>query len=965
MQITNKLINIQKSNPVSFNNSVEKKDNSPVITNTNFADARLSFMGETTSAALKSIAFAAKPEGYKKIGKIETPFLKGGHVYELNNGQKVIVIPKPGPTTINTYVKVGSMNEPDDIGGISHYIEHSLFNGSEKLKPNQFIEDLAKMGADYNANTWYGRTCYFVSTSSKDSQTLDKIVDMHADMIQHPTFTLDMIEKEKDIVISEIKRRKDNPGGKIFEKLVTNLFNIDSSLEAGMTLGSTKNIKNLTSATVYEYYDKWYTPNNMTTVIVGDVNPHQAIKLASKYFDKPAKHVENENKFYMELKPIQKTVREDLTSPQLNTANVVIAFSGPKNNDVKEAITSEALTMFLSGYKGTKLNKALKPLNTEPSVGILALSPKLNDPQIIYIETKFKPGDEEKGLEIIRQNLQDTAENPPSEKEMEIVKNKLADNLNRISESSSAISNFVGESQTINGTISGYTDSLGIINSLTPQDIQNAARKYLDMDKASIVVGHPETAPTEKSNVVSFTGRLKNNSIGNITEHNLSNNVHLVLNDNPDAIRSSAVITFAVDNLPDAKPGVVEILETMMAKGTKKHSEDELNDLLDINCLTMGSAEKGGNMSPFAGNGSIGVDINCLDKKLPLALDVAKEILLKPSFTEEKFNDAKEEIILKINSEPKSASDRAMETLFSDHPNKNTNRAILENIDQVTLADVKDFYNQIMAKPKVKSVVTTGQLSKDSGEFKDQIIKSLEKDIPKVKKSEFVDNETSAPLDCNKVVIEADDRNQAHIVQMFKIKETGDIKDIAALRILNTVLGGGMSSRLFMDLREKQGLAYEVGSGYRSNNKMGRFVLAIKTTTRDEDEDGQVVPKYENLQKSLDGFKKHINLLIDEKVSPDELNDAKKYLKDTFGAQTESSAQKTGVVYSGFNSKYGADYAKKYLNAVAETTPEDIQRVAKMYLTKPSVISVLASKDTLDNSKDYLKSFGELKEYLD
>ncbi len=167
------------------------------------------------------------------------------------------------------------MNEPEGIGGISHYIEHSLFNGSRKLKPNQFIEDLAKTGADYNASTWYGRTTYYVSTSSSDKQTLDKIIEKHADMLQYPTFTPEMIEKEKHIVISEIKKDKDDPDFQIFEKLVNNLFNINSSLEGGLTLGSAENIQNLTSEKVFDYFNKWYTPDNMTTVIVGDVNPHK------------------------------------------------------------------------------------------------------------------------------------------------------------------------------------------------------------------------------------------------------------------------------------------------------------------------------------------------------------------------------------------------------------------------------------------------------------------------------------------------------------------------------------------------------------------------------------------------------------------------------------------------------------------------------------------------------------------
>ncbi len=352
----------------------------------------------------------------------------------------------------------------------------------------------------------------------------------------------------------------------------------------------------------------------------------------------------------MELKPVQKTVREDITSPQLHTAEVDIAFAGPKNSDIKEALTVEALIVLLTGYKGAKLTKALKPLNTKPVAQILAIAPKLSDPHLIYMEASFKPGEEEQGLEVIKNCLKDTAENPPSEKEMEIVKNKLTDTLSRISESSAKITDLVGEFQTLNGGLSYYEDSLKIINNLTPQDIQNAARKYLDINKASIVVGHPESAKNaDKSNIVSFTGRIKNNSLGNITEHDLSNNVHLVLNDNPNVIRTSANISFSIDNFPETIPGTVHIIEKMMEKGTEKHSEDEMNEIIDVNCL---------NIAPIGRSNFIGMKFDCMDKKFLLGLDVAKEFLLNPSFTQEKLDEAREEIKLDMLSEPKSARDR-------------------------------------------------------------------------------------------------------------------------------------------------------------------------------------------------------------------------------------------------------------------------------------------------------------------
>lgn len=955
MQIINKPINLPKPNSVSFNNPQETKANSSDINNRSFDNTRLSFMDKKTNAALRALTFAGKPEEYKIISKFQVPFHNDGHVYELNNGQKVIIIPKPGPTVITTYVKTGSMNEPDGLNGISHYIEHSLYNGSRNLEPNQFIRDLVKIGADNNAATCHEKTYYHVSTSGKDNQTLDKIIEVHAEMVQHPTFTPKQVEKEKPIVISEIHDEKDNPYGEAFNKTINNLFGFKYPFDGDAILGSAKNIKNLTSEKVFDYYNKWYTPENMTTVIVGDVKPNQAIKIVAKHFDKPAPKVDSENKFYRQLNPTQKAVREDISNPLINTPAVFIAFAGPKNSEIKETIEACALTTLLSGYRGTKLNKALKPLGTEPFLAVQTVSPKLNDPQMIVMETTFQPGDEEKGLEIIKQNIRDTAEKPPSEKEMEIIKNKLIDNLTRKSELSEYMTEMVGEAVVQHGNISHYKDQLEIINNLTPQNLQNAAKKYLDLNKVSIVVAHPEKDQEEeatKTNVVSFTGRTKGNSIGKVTAQDLSNNVHLFLNDSPDAIMTSCHLSFSLDKFPEPMPGTIHILEEMMIGSTQKHNEDEIDEIIDVNCL---------NIQPFLSNSSIGIKFDCIDKKFPLALDVAKEFILNPSLTKEKMDEAREKVKLALMNNQKSASDRSLEELFPDHPMKNTSRLVMENIDNVTLDDVKGFYNQIMTNCKVKAVIT-GQLSKDSGELKAKILDSLEKDIPKVRKFVLPQKELSAPLNASKVITEADDRSQAHIVQVFKINETGNIKDHAALDVANTILGGGMNSRLFMDLREKKKLAYEIGSRFASNNSVGYFAMFIKTTTKDE-KNGTLVPKYTNLQKSIDGFKKHINLLINKKVPDGELNEAKKYIIDAMGSEMESSLNKTMIVSTGVNTKYGPNYTKKYIKAIEDVTAEDIQKVSKMYLTKPSVISVLASQDTLDNSKDYLKSFGEIKEY--
>jgi predicted Zn-dependent peptidase len=153
-----------------------------------------------------------------------------------------------------------------------------------------------------------------------------------------------------------------------------------------------------------------------------------------------------------------------------------------------------------------------------------------------------------------------------------------------------------------------------------------------------------------------------------------------------------------------------------------------------------------------------------------------------------------------------------------------------------------------------------------------------------------------------------------------------------------------------------------VKSIYSTDGKTGELGLEIKTTTKTSS-NGQIIPQYENLQKSIDGFKKHINDLISVPVSEEELEGAKLAVKSEIMNDLESSSGKTGLLLSGLNSHYGKDFTNELLNTVDTITSEDIQKAANLYLNQPSVISIIASKDTIENKKDYLASMGNLTQY--
>lgn len=948
-------------------------------------------VGESLKANVLARPSINSKSGYREVSTFNVPYLNNkGKAYKLDNGQTVIIIPKPGPTILRTFIKVGSFNEPDDQRGISHFIEHSVFNGSDKLQPGEFVDRVTERGAKYNAGTGFSSTNYFIESALLSPNEFDEFIEMQADMIKHPKFTPEMIEKEKGPVISEIKMYEDDPIDKAYNLSLKNLFSINNNYQ-GLIAGSESNISRLTVDDVNEYYKKWYTPDNMTTIIVGDVNPNQAIKTVSKHFrEKQASSADNNkdksDKYNQSLNTsIQSPVREDVKSPNTNSAIMNMTFIGPRNDDIKEAFAVNALMVALTGYDNSRLNKSLKPFNTNAMSALNVISSKEDDPQVIQVSSSFEPGEEEEGISTIYSAIQSLTENPPSEKELKIIKNKLKENLANDSEHSMDITERAGESIVDHGDLKAYTNMPEMIQSLTPQDIQNAAKKYLDLNKTSMVVVHPEAqqlklskeesqsnnsgnikfgrAQIEESQIESMNKSYKyrektspdaiSKILGSQNEFYLSNNIDFVLNNNPNTAKASALIQLKTNDMPKAKPGVAQVYSLIMSKGPKGATEEKFKEIIDENNLGIGF---------YPDNDSINVGAECQPENLPLALHVMKTSLCNPDFSQEKFKQSKEEVKSLFSRVNDDALSGALESLYPNSPYGYTPRKIAKEIDNVTLQDIINFDKEIKEKAQGKAVITAPmeQVNSEQGYYipytQESLIRSLST-LPMVQKPKYENTYSPEPVSRQSVVTKEEDRNQAHIVNMIRIQESGNIKDHAAIMVLNEILGGNSNSRLFQDLREKENLAYKVKSDYTSNGETGEITLEIKTTTRDTANPQNKKPN-NNLQRSLDGFEKHKNMLIDEKVSEDDLLGAKHSAKTKLILGAESSAEKTESIMNGLNTQYGLTYTAELFKAIDNLTEDDIQHAAKAYLDSnknPSSISINASKEALADSQKYLK----------
>ncbi len=206
------------------------------------------------------------------------------------NGLKVIIEKKPVETvTIHVSVNVGSNNETPDNNGISHFVEHMLFEGTKKRPDARVISnEIESIGGELNAYTSNERTCFYVRVPKNH---FNRGIDIISDIIQNPIFDNRKIEKERKIVLKEIKLHMDEPRFYQWILFQSTLF---EKLPARMPVyGTVNNVKSITKKELLDYYDKYYLPNNMVISIVGKVgNIVGIVEEKFKYFKKK-KLIEN------------------------------------------------------------------------------------------------------------------------------------------------------------------------------------------------------------------------------------------------------------------------------------------------------------------------------------------------------------------------------------------------------------------------------------------------------------------------------------------------------------------------------------------------------------------------------------------------------------------------------------------------------------------------------------------------
>ena len=875
-----------------------------------------------------------KPISYSNLG-IET--LNNGlkvHSYKLANGHRVTIIPMEGsPAVVKNYVNVGSMNETQNIKGISHFLEHMAFNGTNgqnghiKLEVGDSFKKIDELGGWTNASTNYAITDYVNSTPQLKSGDLEKQIKVIAAMTEDLKLSDEMIEKEKKPVCSEINMILDNPQTIALDQTVRALFKIKNPADE-LVGGSVAHIQNLTRKDVLDYYNKYYTPDNMNLVITGDVNPDEVIKLVAKNFN--SKKISQGKKFEEKLTPINNTIRKDFTSDKATSTEIILGFSGPKNNDVKENIAFDIARAYL-GSSFSNLGKNLKQYNSYPYIASEKISTNPNNPQMIYLATSCTEKNSEKALKSIFNSI--SSQKPISQRELDSIKQNLLKSHNDYLEYSSNVNDSVGRA-ILDGNIEYFTKYDDIVKNMTVDDVNNTFNKYFDLNKTAVILVHP------KNNNVSFKGTNKRLPINNenISEYKLNNNFDVGLyktkNSNIDYN-----IMLKADTPYNKKAGVVELLNEIYSMGTKSYDEDAWNKYMEEN-----------NFNISIGCSKYGISVNCdsiFDKRNNV-YKYAKDLLYSPNITQENLEIAKSRLKDYLSRQQDSANRLYNNFEASNNPYEFTEGEILNSIDNITLEDLKECHNYLVNNSR--GIVTANLPYGKENIVKDEILKNVSV-LNIVKPNSVNYSKIYTENKKAKVLQKVNNNSQADIMQVYKFQTGNTIKENILAELTNSILTNS-SIGLFNNLREKEHLAYSVYSNISRTSDRGELSCHILTTT-DNKEIGEY--SYDNVQKSIDGFNRQINELINGNFTELDFENAKLALKADL-LDSEGTPAKLGLLSTGLNSKYGINYLNQLYEQIDGITKDDIISFADKIFSNKPIYSITASKDTLDYNKEYLKN---------
>ncbi len=425
----------------------------------------------------------------KSAQNLRADRLNAPTIHRLSNGMTIIAEQLPvDAVNFNLWLNVGSILESDAINGMAHFLEHMIFKGTQNLKSGEFEARIEARGAVTNAATSQDYTHYYITTAPQDFADL---APLQLDVLLNPSIDADPFDRERHVVLEEIRRSDDNARRRNYQRLSTLGFqNLPYNRPV---LGPTDVIETLKPEQMQTFHRTWYHPSAVTAVAVGNLPVDELIATVEKSLHSTGWSAPDpiDRLTHFRPEPVFTTIeRREYDDPSLQQARLMLVWRVPGLVNLDETYALDIIANLLSQGRTARLVQDLREQQglvagigasnmSYQYQGLFTVSANLPTENIDRVETAIL-----NHIKVIQNELV----NP---KELEKICTQVANHFIFGNETPSDRANLYGYYHALMGDLEpafNYTDR---IRSITPQDIQAAAQKYLPIDALGIMTVKP------------------------------------------------------------------------------------------------------------------------------------------------------------------------------------------------------------------------------------------------------------------------------------------------------------------------------------------------------------------------------------------------------------------------------------------------------------------------------------------
>ncbi len=924
---------------------------------------RLSLFAAASLSALTALPALAQEDSArpKEQAEASEPLVSYDE-YRLENGLRVVThVDRSDPVVaVALTAHVGSARELERRTGFAHLFEHLLFLESENLGKGGLDKLSARIGGSgANGSTSRDRTNYF-QTVPKDA--LEKMIWAEADKLCCfiNTVTEPVLAKEKQVVKNEKRQGVDNQPYGHTQYVIDKALYPDSHPYSWQVIGSLADLDAATLQDVKDFYNRWYTPNNVTLTIAGDFDPEQAREWIEKYF---AGIPSGEAVARLEKQPAQleETARLYYEDNFANLPELTLAWPGvPEYSPDSYALN--VLADLLSNGKDAILNEVLvdeEELTAEVNMG--AYNSELAGQ--MQLQVRAFDG---KDLDAVKAALDDAFARFEDE-------GVDPDELERVKTQQEvafydSISSVLGKAFQL-AQYQIFTDDPGFINqdianirAVTAGDVMRVyeayikdqpyvATSFVPEGQAELALEDSEPADVVEEEIVqgaeeSFDAsqqadykktewafdRAEEPAYGasptlpapEIWETRLENGLTVlgIPDDELPLVQFRLEIEGGHYLDPLKEPGVANLLAETMDKGAGDLTTAELEEALGL---------LGAEVEVSAGDEALYITGRTLARNFDETMELVELIVTEPRWNEEEFELAKNRVLTQIQvgkADPNTLAANAYALVHygEEHILSRSTLGGEESVGDITQDDVKAFYDANIA-PNVSRFLVVGDVSRAEVEG---ALSGLTEDWES-RDVTFPDYERPEPPEKSRVYFyDVPDAKQSVLLFGRPAMLRTD-PDYHPATVMNYRLGGGgFASRLTQELREGKGYTYGVGSGFDATNRVGDFTLSSGVRSN---------VTFEAAELARDIMAEYGDTFTEQDVEV-----TKSFEMKSAARSFEMPAAKLGILHNIAAYDLPRDYVQREIQAVVALSVEDIQRLAAEYV-RPNAMNYVVVGD--------------------